>query len=91
MINKHIGIYDCWCKNELFYKGNSFWGFFLFFFKGGAHAPVATALGLPSGNQISVSKTALLSGLDVDFALNAPTQQNQNSEYDIEIMTDCRV
>ena len=46
---------------------------------------------MPSGNQISVSQTALLSGLDVDFALNAPTQQNQNSEYDIEIMTDCRV
>ena len=46
---------------------------------------------MPSGNQISVSQTALLSGLDVDFALNAPTQQNQNSEYDIEIMTDCCV
>ena len=33
MINKHIGIQDCWCKNELFYKGNSFW--FVFFLKGG--------------------------------------------------------
>ena len=40
MINKHIGIKDCWCKNELFYKGNSFFCF-CFFEKGGAHAPVA--------------------------------------------------
>ena len=45
MINKHIGIKDCWCKNESFYKGNSFLGgFFVFFLKGGAHAPVAPPL-----------------------------------------------
>ena len=35
MINKHY----CWCKNELFYKGNRF--FVFVFEKGGAHAPVA--------------------------------------------------
>ena len=33
MINKHIGIKDCWCKNE--------YSFLLFFLKWGAHAPVA--------------------------------------------------
>ena len=54
MINKHIGILDFWCKNELFYKGKIFK---MFFEKGGAHAPVAPPLATALALQFRIPLT----------------------------------